>query len=216
MGRRTGKFAFDRGLDYGKTKGILVDGLSKSRSDLEDVFRRKHIACYAVLLVQLSNGARVSEAFEAVEGWCQDLKRDRQVRVRKQTKLMKCEDCGQSFNTRSKTKSPRVHAEKTGHAKFIDVHTEERRLTMIPSEVLDSDAEAVKQGLVSVGAVKVFALKHLGFNTHSLRYAKITDLSRQGYPVQVISKITHHKNLSFVMDYTSQKAADDVLRGSVS
>jgi len=59
--------------------------------------------------------------------------------------------------------------------------------------------------------VKVFAHRK-GFNTHSLRYAFVSYLGKRGIAPQIIAKITHHKRLERIIDYTSQKAADDVLK----
>lgn len=58
--------------------------------------------------------------------------------------------------------------------------------------------------------VKVFAARR-GMNTHSLRYAFVGHLSQQGIAPQLIAKITHHRKLDRIVDYTSQKIADELL-----
>jgi hypothetical protein len=146
-------------------------------------------------------------------------KREQQVKVRKVGKKMKCIKCTLVFSKRSKDNSPHHHTAKTGHEEFEEIESTETRLVLIPDECLDSDLPFLREvfsGGLTVGAVKSFAFRTLHINSHSLRYARITSLSRQGQPAQVIAKITHHKNLNFIVDYTSQKAADDVLRKSVN
>lgn len=59
--------------------------------------------------------------------------------------------------------------------------------------------------------VKVFAIRR-GINTHSLRYAFVSHMSQRGVAPQIIAKITHHKKLERIIDYTSQKVADKLLR----
>jgi len=207
------------GLDYVETKGRLVAAIADVRLQaLVDLLPKKRLASYSVLLTQLANGSRVSESFDAVKSWGTDFGREQQVRVRKLGKRVGCLECGLTFSVRSKTNSPAMHTMESGHSAFENIENLEKRLMVIPSECLDSDAplvaEAFARGL-SIGSVKVFALRHLHFNTHALRYSKITALSNEGQPAQVVSKITHHKNLNFIVDYTSQKAADEVLRRSV-
>jgi len=53
--------------------------------------------------------------------------------------------------------------------------------------------------------------RHLKINTHTLRYAFITHLSRKGYTPQIIAAITGHKNLNYVLKYTQKKAGELVL-----
>lgn len=49
---------------------------------------------------------------------------------------------------------------------------------------------------------------HFKINTHSLRYAFITRLSRLGYTPQIIAAITGHRNLNYVLKYTQRKAGE--------
>lgn len=48
-------------------------------------------------------------------------------------------------------------------------------------------------------------------NTHSLRYSFITYLIEQGISESIIAKITHHSTLNYVLRYTQQKKADQIL-----
>lgn len=185
-----------------------------------DIIPKKRLTHYSILLTQLVNGARISEALDAVSGWSADPERERQIQVRKLGKIVRCNECGTSFSNRSKVNSPAKHSLATGHKKkgFVEIPIVEYRLVVIPSECLLEDRPYIQESLergLTIGAVKAFALRNLKFNTHSLRYAKITALSASGTPAQMVAKITHHKNLSFITDYTSQKVADETLRKSV-
>ena len=60
--------------------------------------------------------------------------------------------------------------------------------------------------------VEVYAGRTFGWNTHSLRYARITHLAKQGVSPSLMAKITHHKRLDYVLRYTEQKAADELNR----
>ncbi|NPA98349.1 MAG: integrase [Crenarchaeota archaeon] len=47
-----------------------------------------------------------------------------------------------------------------------------------------------------------YARKYLGTNTHSLRYALVGYLARRGVAAQLIAKITGHKKLDRILQYT--------------
>jgi integrase len=173
-------FDWDRGLDFAETRTRLVGLLDHERPMCsDDLNPKKRLTHYSILLIQLVNGARISEAFDANRGWGENGDREQEVRVRKRRK---------------------------------DV---ELRLVMIPPELQDGDRpyllEALDRGL-TIGATKTFAIDALGFNTHSLRYAQITELARKGMAPQLIAKVTHHKTLNFILSYTQQKEANKALR----
>ncbi len=60
--------------------------------------------------------------------------------------------------------------------------------------------------------VRKFLYSRYRINTHSLRYAFITYLLKNNVNVSIIAKITHHSNLNYVLHYTQQRLADEVLR----
>jgi len=62
--------------------------------------------------------------------------------------------------------------------------------------------------LVLRARVEDWLKRHFGINTHSLRYAFITKLSRLGYTPQIIASITGHRNLNYVLRYTQKKAGE--------
>jgi len=88
---------------------------------------------------------------------------------------------------------------------------EEVRLVVIPS-VAQRYREVVRHYHQSTDRYKNFIRQNFNFNTHSLRYAFITYLSKQGVSPQLIAKITHHKRLDMILNYTQQKRADELLR----
>ncbi len=58
----------------------------------------------------------------------------------------------------------------------------------------------------------MFALKYLKCNTHSLRYALISFLAKNATDPAIIAKITGHKKLDRIIQYTQTKDAIDILR----
>ena len=72
--------------------------------------------------------------------------------------------------------------------------------------VLDIDDEKLRH------RVKQFAKRKLGINTHSLRYALISYLAKNGIAPSIIAKITGHKRLDRIVTYTESKEALEILR----
>jgi len=58
----------------------------------------------------------------------------------------------------------------------------------------------------------LFLYRRYGLNTHSLRYAFITYLLREGVSPSIVAKITKHRRLDYILTYTQEKVAEDVLR----
>lgn len=174
------RYSWDRRLDFDATRRKLGDALVSERQKVgEDPLVLRRLFYITVLLVQLINGCRVSEAFQGVEEWVATKSRETTVTVRKQRK------------------------------------DPDERLVSIPPECLDEDLPDLYDALnwgASLGATKMFAIDKMGFNTHSLRYAEISELSDRGVPLQVIAKLTHHRNVNFLVDYTNQRIADAKLR----
>ena len=168
--------SWDRGLDYERTKKLLVERIKELRGK-RGVRARRAIAYSAVLLIQLRNGSRVSEAADALREWVTTKKREVEVAVRKH-------------------------------------RTPETRKMVIPEELKEEDRLDASSVLEAVkpSTVKVYARRSFGFNTHSLRYARITHLAKKGVSPSLIAKITHHRRLDYVLRYTEQKAADEINR----
>ncbi len=66
-----------------------------------------------------------------------------------------------------------------------------------------------KKGMVA--KISTWVRKTYGFNTHSLRYAFVSYLAQKKYPPQIIAKITGHKRLDYILHYTQEKAAHELL-----
>jgi integrase len=172
---------WDKGLDYEEAYARILRVMSKNK---------KHTRCYdAVLLLQLRNGARISEAlrgfFAYMRGEAKYHPRNRKLVVSVQV---------------SKKKRP------------------EERLIVVPEELKDVDLSVCK-ALLGEDPLKLkrrieqYARDKYGFNTHSLRYAFITYLLMRGVNPSIVAKITRHSRLDFILRYTQEKAAEDLLLG---
>jgi integrase len=164
---------WDKGVDYESAYAKIVRHMAKAKAPAK---------CYdAVLLLQLRNGLRVSEAVRAFKEFLQRRALEVEVRVSKKRRA-------------------------------------EVRTVIVPRELIDMAALAECRDMLSldeaklVTRVKVYCRRRYGFNTHSLRYAFITFLLRQGIPSSIIAKITRHSRLDYVITYTQEKAAEEVLR----
>ncbi len=56
-----------------------------------------------------------------------------------------------------------------------------------------------------------YARKWLDTNTHSLRYALVGYLAKKGVAAQIIAKITGHKKLDRILQYTQMIKAEEIL-----
>jgi integrase len=163
---------WDNGIDYEEAYAKILRHLAKSEPPA---------SCYdAILLLQLRNGLRVSEAVRAFREFLTRKALEVEVPV-------------------SKKKKP------------------ETRLAVIPRELLDAKLSGCRD-LLSIEEeklimrVKKYSRRRYGFNTHSLRYAFITFLLRQGVSPSIIAKITKHSRLDFILTYTQEKAAEEILK----
>ncbi|WP_428727638.1 hypothetical protein [Thermogladius sp.] len=167
---------WDMGVDY-ESAYRRINNLLKRLEKANGPARLGY--CYAqILLIQLRNGLRVSEAVRAWLDFYKTGSRELQVRVSKKRR-------------------------------------EDYRLAVVPGEVeradhcyelLDRDFDKL------VDSVKVWSKRRLGINTHSLRYALITYLLRQGVNPSIVAKLTKHSKLDFILRYTQEKEAERVLK----
>lgn len=163
---------WDKGVDYVSIYNILRRNLhSKNKKDV----------CYsAILMIQLRNGSRISEAIECFKQYIISRKSEIHVRVRKKKKY-------------------------------------EERLMVIPEELHSLDL-AQCSDLLSVDdrklrdRVRKYISRKYKINTHSLRYAFITYLLKNNINVSIIAKITRHSNLNYILHYTQQRIADEILK----
>ncbi|MDG7052217.1 MAG: hypothetical protein JRN19_07210 [Nitrososphaerota archaeon] len=177
--KRTWKqFGWDRGADYKKTYSKLTV-LLKECAEKEGIHADSGFAFSCVLLTQLRNGSRVSEAVDAMNGWLRNRNPSVEVRVRKQ---------------------------KTASTRLMVIPPEVQRYYSYKSRLLGALASA------QLPAIEMWSRRRLGYNTHSLRYAWITEAARRGISPQLIAKITGHRTLDMVLSYTQKSGAEDILQ----
>ncbi|MCQ5374559.1 MAG: hypothetical protein NO515_06040 [Candidatus Methanomethylicia archaeon] len=82
------------------------------------------------------------------------------------------------------------------------------RLIIIPAEI---SRERIKPDL-KLANVKMYAIRRLKINTHSLRYAWITSQVKNNVNPGMIAAITGHKNLNMLMHYIQKKQGEEHLR----
>ncbi len=166
---------WDKGLDYRKMYRELLRRLR------EHLGRRAYTSfCYVtILLIQLRNGSRISEALEAARKFIKEGSRKVKVRIRKRS---------------------------DGHERLM-IMPEELKLQdlHICIDILNEDEPKV------LNRIKVYAEKVLGINTHSLRYAYITYLLKNGVSPAIVAKITGHKKLDYILTYTQVRTAEEAL-----
>jgi len=91
------------------------------------------------------------------------------------------------------------------------------RLMVLPEDLTVQDIAVCKEWVdnVSVNSVKAYCKLVLNVNTHSFRYAYITYLLKQNVSPSIIAKITKHKTLNYILEYTQEKQALEVLRNGL-
>jgi hypothetical protein len=240
------EFGWDKGLDFKDTRKLLSDALVKLRALGVEVGRRtstierigenvdprlfkSRMVNLCVLLTQLVNGARVSEAYDSIFLWALDGRRENQVRVRKHRFPCTCSHSKQAHPDPVTRKLTGACQTKKGCAQKCLAYVPDRskvdmRLMVIPPEIPQEDREAVRQGIeggTSLDAVKVWVGDNLNFNSHSLRYSDISYLGTPpeqgglGKSPQIIAKQTHQTKVDLIVRYTQQKVADAMLRDVV-
>jgi len=164
---------WDIGIPYEelRTKLLTLIEMARHRASMGYKRAKKRLANLYVLLIQLENAARVSEAYDAYLAYLETGQRKIRVRVRKHRK-------GQTY-----------------------------RFIIIPPEIPEP-SRCPKPS--SLAAVEVFA-QSIGLNTHTLRYARITDLAKRKVHPTIMGKITRHKNLRWLIDYIQDRVAEETL-----
>ena len=152
---------------------------------IHDTRNAKKKAFFATLLVQMLNAARSCEAVDAMTKWASNGRREQRVRAEK----------------------------RKPNNKFM-------RLVIIPTIVRKyrNIGPAITKAKADYSDVcnylDQWCSRHLGFNTHSLRYAGITHMSATMYP-QEITRITGHTDMKLIQDYTNSRVAESKLRVSI-
>ena len=177
-------FAWDKGLDYNETKKKLLAEIKKRRKETT-MRSTKQLAYLIILLTQLENGSRVGEAIEAIYKISKnfDVEVDVPVEKRKDGMLRKI---------------------------FLPKEIRKEDILRIAGFIIQEYEQKGKKRLVV--RISNFARKNLGFNTHALRYAFITKQAKEGTPAQIIAKMTMHARLDYILYYTQQQKAEEILK----
>ena len=135
-----------------------------------------------VYAVQLRNGARISEALDGLRYFAKGQRPD--VLVRKKKKFTK-----------------KGNPIKPDYRAFIWPE-------FIKKPIFNTNTLPIIENM-KVGNLKVSARGLIGVNTHSLRYARTTQLTKENKtdPI-IVSKILHHSDPKFTMRYVQQSEAD--------
>jgi len=112
-----------------------------------------------------------------------------------------------AFKTFAETgqKEFQLQAEKHGNTRFFVVSDVVRNRLAYKSILTISDENLEAR-------IRMFALKYLKTNTHSLRYALISHLAKNAVDPAIIAKVTGHKKLDRIIQYTQTKDAVEILR----
>lgn len=92
------------------------------------------------------------------------------------------------------------------------------RLMIIPSEAIPYRTLCLDEGLTTRSeesikhTVRMTLYKLTKVNSHSLRYTFITYLLTQGVNPSIIAKITKHSKLDYILKYTQERVAEDILK----
>jgi hypothetical protein len=98
-----------------------------------------------------------------------------------------------------------LQAEKHGNTRFFIIPN------IIKNKVTYRSVLTIDDKLLEA-RIRMFSLKYFKTNTHSLRYALISFLAKNNTDPAVIAKITGHKKLERITQYTQTKIAIDILR----
>jgi len=98
-----------------------------------------------------------------------------------------------------------LEAEKHGNTRVFIIHEVIRNRLAYKSILTISDDKLEAR-------IRMFALKYLKCNTHSLRYALISFLAKNATDPAIIAKITGHKDYKYIVRYTQTKDAIEILR----
>jgi len=165
---------WDKEIDYETFYGILLRRLKKKKE--------KKTLCYdSILLIQLRNGCRISEAVRSFKQYLASGALEIKTRVSKKKK-------------------------NEERLIIIPLELEENKVKKICGELLEVDDKTL------TNRVKVYILREYRINTHSLRYAFITYLLRNGVNPAIVSKIIKHSKLDQLLTYVQEKTGEELLR----
>lgn len=190
---------FDRGIDYEKTKKLLIDkynetDLNCQKNDItekrRDIYARQLIYLL-IAMIQLRNASRVSEAVRAFMKY----KHDNQINNKVIVKISKSDAAKKNKDGNMVKPKPRY------------------RNIVFPDWVVVDENEIMR----TLAKIPIDRLKHrtldyllkLGFNTHSLRYSRINFLlNKKKEDIGTVAKYVGHKNLQTILNYVGKQNVD--------
>jgi Phage integrase family. len=164
---------WDKGLDYDSFIKVLLRARQEAREH-RTRRSRKALRNINIMLIQLTNGLRVSEAIECYNRFLETGEREIPVRVAK-----------------SKNRF---------------------RMCLIPSFIDSLDVELTRDlKPISVTSLGCYAIRKFKTNTHSLRYAFINKMLKEGLDPATVAKIVGHRKLDTILTYIQEKRAKEEL-----
>ncbi|HID15992.1 MAG TPA: hypothetical protein EYP16_04230 [Candidatus Atribacteria bacterium] len=188
-------YAWDKGIDFLQTKELLIKKIEEHAYLARTTGRISYYNKFfydCVLLTQLLNGSRVSEALDAVLQYGCTGETEPTVYVRK---------------TRRKHPNAKIRYRK------IVIPREVRKFKSVLEYCMylkNKNFERLKKNIIE------YCRREYGFNTHSLRYAFITYMAlKKNVNVVIIKKITKHSSVEMIGRYVQTKQAEELLRKTV-
>lgn len=189
---------WDSGVSYDICKARIVRAIEVNQQNPSRL-----VKCY-VYAIQLRNGSRISEATDALKDFYKGIK-EIEVLVRKKKK----------WKTHRDEKTYKLEFVLNDKGKKIRLADDYREMLwpefIDKPDFKDKDIQNEVREL-SKKQAQDSCRKIINVNSHSLRYARITELSDKGVNDSVIAKITHHSDLKFIMKYQQEKVAKRINR----
>jgi len=176
--------------DKGYTPDYIIDFINKRV--LKDIPKRncdkitvrkiKRMIYGCLGLIQVRNGCRISESIRALHEYVKNNHKNGVVEILVSKK------------------------KKSVYRKVVIPFTLPRCWIEIIRNFLNSyDHDILRKNTI------VFYSK-LGLNTHNMRYAFVTLLSKKGYPPQIIARIIEHSNITVLERYIQKSEVDKILK----
>jgi len=172
--------------EYMRLKRLYKEALKGQGSQ-----NARKVVYLAILLIQLRNGSRVSEAIEGLLKFLEEDKREVLVKVRKRKREIEYRKMiiPQEIS--------KIHFERTVY-RYLLIEDLKRTFKENPKKIVER--------------VSNWARRHLGYSTHALRHAFITYYTQKGIAPQVLAKITKHKRIDHIITYTYEALGEKLLK----
>jgi integrase len=198
---------FDRDIDYKTMKNKLIETykgeLIKLNKDLKPATRKiivNKLIYLLIAMIQLRNGARISEACTAMREFIKDKNFEDKVVVKiAKSESIKTKKTGEKYKT--KIRYRKIMFPST----WINMNKFKKKLKLIDRYILYIKEERLKKRVLD------FLLKNFNCNTHSLRYAFINYmLYDQKKEMAAVAKFVGHSNINQLVTYTQLKNTDQI------